>query len=427
MRGEAPDVKRKNVKRKAERGDHEPLTLAMVTGDFYPDAYGGVHRVVYEVSKRLAQRGHTVHVVTRQVSPELPLRERLEGMEVWRFPVRDRTLVQFHATEILGARRTLAEVAAEGQIDVVNVHEVLPAVGAVLPRRAPVVWTLHAPWGEEWLDAFLHQRQHQAGPLARLAARLFAGYIERLERFTVRRSELALVLSEFIKGKLIETHRFPEERIRVVGGGVDLERFSPVDDRAALKRALGVGAGEWLVLTVRRLAPRMGVEALIEAACLLRRKRQDFRLVVVGDGVMRPQIEAAVERLDCGEFVKLAGRVPDDELPDYYRAADLFVLPTRFIEGFGMVTPESLASGTPVLGTPVGGTVELLRRFDPECLFADTRAETMAAKIDAFLSGDRLTAELRHRCRTFAAEQFDWACVVDRHEAAYGEAIAARG
>ncbi len=401
--------------------DLPKLTIAMVTGDFYPDAYGGVHRVVYEVSKRLAARGHTVHVVTRQVSLEHPLREELEGMQVWRFPVRDRTLVQFHWTEIRGARRTLAQVAAEGPLDIVNVHEVLAAVGACWPRRAPIVWTLHAPWGEEWLDAYRHQHGGRARGPRGLAARAFAAYVEWLERRTLRRSELALVLSEFIKGKLVHTHGYPAGRVRIVGGGVDLERFSPVDDRDELKRRLGVGEGEWLVLTVRRLAPRMGVEALVEAAAQLRRGRQDFRLVIVGDGVMRGQIEALVGRLGCGEYVRLAGRVPDAELPDYYRAADLFVVPTRFMEGFGMITPEALACGTPVLGTPVGGTEELLRRFDPEFLFADTEAATMAETIGAFLAPGRLTPALRQRCRAFAAAEFDWERVIDRHEAAFGE------
>ena len=397
------------------------LTIVMVTGDFYPDAYGGVHRVVYEVSKRLADRGHSVHVVTRQVAAGHPRRERLQGMEIWRFPVTDRTLPQFHATEIFGSQRTLAQVAARGHIDVVNVHEVLPAVGACLPRRAPVVWTLHAPWGEEWLDGFLHQRGEQTGGCAAAAARGFAAYVERLERLTLSRSELALVLSDFIKGKLISTHQYPEDRIRVVGGGVDLERFSPTPNRHHLKRSLGVHPNEWLVLTVRRLAPRMGVETLIEAAHLLRQRRQDFRLIVVGDGVMRPQVEATVARLGCHDFVQLAGRVPDRDLPDYYRAADLFVVPTRYIEGFGLITPESLACGTPVLGTPVGGTTEILQRLDPDLLFADHHATTMAAKIDSFLSRRKLTSRLRTHCRAFAERELDWERVVDRHEAAYRE------
>ncbi len=398
----------------------------MVTGDFYPDAYGGVHRVVYEVSKRLAGRGHAVRVITRQVSPELPRREQLEGMDVWRFPVNDRTLPQFHWTEIRGARRALTAAAAQEPLDVVNVHEALPAAGACWPRRGALVWTMHAPWGEEWLDAYEHQRAGRAGPLRRAAARAFAWYLERLERATVRRAERVLTLSEFIKNKVVETHQYPPERVRVVGGGVDLDRFRPEGDRDALKRRLGAAPGQWLVLTVRRLAPRMGVDALVEAARLLRRRRGDFLLLIVGDGVMRSAIERQIETLGCGEYVRLAGRVPDEELPDYYRAADLFVLPTRFMEGFGMITPEALACGTPVLGTPVGGTEELLRRFDDAFLFADASPAAMAAKMDEFLSPARLTPELRARCRAFAEERFDWERVVDRHEAAYREAIAER-
>lgn len=400
-----------------------PLHIAMVTGDFYPDAYGGVHRVVYEVSKGLAGRGHRVHVVTRQVASDAPTRDTIDGIEVWRFAVDDRSLPRFHVTEALAARRALAAVAQAGPLDVVNVHEVLPAVGACFPRRAPTVWTLHAPWGEEWLDAFIHQRAGKPSWGAGLAARAFAGYLGWLEGLTLRRAERALVLSEFIKGKLIQTHGYPEDRIRVVGGGVDLERFSPSADRAALKQSFGLSPDQWLILTVRRLAPRMGVSALIEAAAQLRQVRRDFHLLIVGDGVMRPQVEAAIAKLGCGEFVTLVGRVPDERLPDYYRAADLFVLPTRYMEGFGMITPESLACGTPVLGTPVGGTRELLEHSWADMLFADAEPQTMAAKIGEFLSRERLTPALRGRCRAFAEEQFDWARVIDRHEAAYREVV----
>jgi glycosyltransferase involved in cell wall biosynthesis len=114
--------------------------------------------------------------------------------------------------------------------------------------------------------------------------------------------------------------------------------------------------------------------------------------------------------------------VPDGELRDWYRAADAFVLPTVAYEGFGIATAEALASGTPVVGTPVGATPELLTPLEPAMVSAGTTPEQLRAAIGRVLA--MTGPELRERCRRYAVENLAWSSTVVRWETALAEAAA---
>ena len=161
-----------------------------------------------------------------------------------------------------------------------------------------------------------------------------------------------------------------------------------------------------MLFTARRLVPRMGLEELIDAAALLADLPR-LRLAIAGAGPLRDQSRgASTARATRDARVELLGRISDEELVDWYRAADLFVLPTLAYEGFGMATIEALASGTPVVGTPVGATPELLAPLDARLLAAGTSAADLDDAIRAGL--DLLTPELRERCRAARLERHSW-------------------
>ena len=106
-----------------------------------------------------------------------------------------------------------------------------------------------------------------------------------------------------------------------------------------------------------------------------------------------------------------------------YSAADVSVVPTVALEGFGLVTVEALASGTPVLGTSVGGTREILERLNPKLMFESVEPAVLAAKIADALSG-RLLLPSRTECRKFA-EQYEWQTVMPRILSVFDEAMVA--
>jgi glycosyltransferase involved in cell wall biosynthesis len=127
-----------------------------------------------------------------------------------------------------------------------------------------------------------------------------------------------------------------------------------------------------------------------------------------------------------GGSVRLAGYIPEEDLAAYYQCADLFILPTRLLEGFGLVTLEALAAGTPVLATPVAANPEILERLDPGMLLTDVSPAGITAGILAFIpryEADR--AGMRAACRKFIEENYSWAKYARGVERALLDAVSA--
>lgn len=196
------------------------------------------------------------------------------------------------------------------------------------------------------------------------------------------------------------------EKIEIIPGGIDIELFKPAGDKAGIRKALNIPENKFILLTVRRLVARMGLENLIEAMPKVLNFNPDVHLVIAGKGYLRERLEKSASGLNVSNNITFTGFVKDEDLPLYYRASDLFVLPTKALEGFGLVTVESLASGVPVLGTAVGSTVEILNKFDASMLIPDFTADSIADKIIWFLK-KKDTNELSLKCRKFA-EEYSW-------------------
>jgi glycosyltransferase involved in cell wall biosynthesis len=114
--------------------------------------------------------------------------------------------------------------------------------------------------------------------------------------------------------------------------------------------------------------------------------------------------------------------VSEIDLPLAYRAADITVVPSQSLEGFGLVTLESLASGTPALVTPIGGLPEVIQPLAPQCIFAESSTSAMASLLREVLRGSvQLPSE--GDCRRYASENYAWPRVAERVRTIYDEAI----
>ena len=105
--------------------------------------------------------------------------------------------------------------------------------------------------------------------------------------------------------------------------------------------------------------------------------------------------------------VKFLGFLPDELLPVAYQAADLSIMPSQSFEGFGLAIVESLACGTPVICTPVGGMPEILEPFSPDLITDSIQVSAIAKKLEQVFSGE-ITKPSREECREYAVNNFDW-------------------
>jgi glycosyltransferase involved in cell wall biosynthesis len=163
----------------------------------------------------------------------------------------------------------------------------------------------------------------------------------------------------------------------------------------------------------------MGLENLIEAVAQVKAVFPDVFLAVAGRGRLEEELSQRCRWLGLDDDVSLLGFVDDDALVRHYQAADLFVLPSVAFEGFGLVTLEALACGTPVLGTPVGATPEILRPLAPQLVLAGPEPAAIRRGIQVlleWLSDREAAAALRARCRRYVEARYDWETAADAIE-----------
>jgi glycosyltransferase involved in cell wall biosynthesis len=308
------------------------------------------------------------------------------------------------------ARVTRAVIAEEGA-DLLNVHFAYPALGLHFssPRDLPIVRTFHGSWAAE-------SRVEEEERKASLSLKWLA------EAISLRGSRRVIVLSEFSRQIVTREFGVPVERADLVPGGVDLERFHP-GDRAEARERLGLPAGRRILLTVRRLVPRMGLDALLDAMRRVCDAHPKVLLLVGGTGPLAAELRRRAVVLGLEGQVRFLGFIPDEELVTYYQAAEAFVLPTRALEGFGLPTLEAFACGVPVLGTPVGATPELLRQVEPALILPGTSSEDLAAGLLSFLAAPLPAACASPPLRAFVERNYSWERAVDETLAVFEHAL----
>ncbi len=246
--------------------------------------------------------------------------------------------------------------------------------------------------------------------------------IERLVYSTAARF---ITLSEAFKEVLIKRFSIEWGRIDVIPGGIHADMFGITATRSETRDRLGLPRDRPIILCVRRLVSRMGLEELIRAANRVRKRFPDALFLIAGKGRLRELLESRIAEAGLEGQVKLLGFVPDADLPWAYRAADLSIVPSQSLEGFGLVTLESLAAGTPVLVTPVGGLPEVVSGLAKEMILAGTSESQIADGVIAALDGT-LPLPAEGQCREYVRTHFDWSVIAPRVLKVYEQAAAER-
>jgi glycosyltransferase involved in cell wall biosynthesis len=243
-----------------------------------------------------------------------------------------------------------------------------------------------------------------------------------LEQIVYRKADRFIVLSDAFRRTLVSEYGVANSDIRTVPGGVEANRFDPPCPPAEARERLGWPLECPIVLSVRRLVRRVGLKTLVEAMQDVVRCVPNVRLLIAGDGPLADELQNQIDDLDLDDHVELLGFVPDDELPLAYRAADVSIVPTRALEGFGLVAVESLAAGTPVLVTPVGGLPEVVRDLSGDLIMESSSTQAISDHLTAALNGS-LPLPTADTCRSFAASHYDWPVIARQVRSVYEEVL----
>jgi len=372
---------------------------------------GGAERVLYEESTRLANKGHTIRILTRKLPYHESDVENISGVEEHRYSFQEKLFPFFFKSIMSDCRKTFRSLEKNFPFDVINFHQPFSAVGVLSgtgSRRAPCVYTCHSLSFEEYIS----RSSVPSNPIKWLLLQLQVNARKSIEHTVLKRSDQIAVLSEYTRAKLQQTYGLSSSKISVIPGGVDLERFRPSTDKAEIRARISLPEDKFILLTVRNLVPRMGLENLISAFEIVQNGRPDLLLVIGGAGPLERSLKEQARRCGVEDFVRFAGYIPDEDLPSYYQMADLFILPTTELEGFGLVTVEALASGLPVVATPVGGTREILTKLGSDYLFDNSTPQSIANGILNALNGwatnQAAYKNVSETCRKVAEQHYSW-------------------
>lgn len=230
----------------------------------------------------------------------------------------------------------------------------------------------------------------------------------RQRRRYLRKADAVVAVSHFTEKALVRLMGVDPQKIHLFHNGVDVERFQPGPKRADLIERHGI-AGKRIILTVGRIVPRKGFDAVIRAMPKILEQVPDAHYLVVGRGHYRPMLEGLVAEHGMGEHVTFAGMVADEDLADYYRLCDLFVMANREMpdgdtEGFGLVFLEANACGKPVVGGVAGGAVEAVRHGENGLLVDGWSVEAIAETITRLLTDKKLYDQIAARGLEIAQE-----------------------
>jgi glycosyltransferase involved in cell wall biosynthesis len=293
--------------------------------------------------------------------------------------------------------------------DLVVTHGALVAFPTLdLVRKRPLVAHFHGP-------SALEIRAEARRPA-------IISYIRHFqESMLYRQADRFIVLSRAFAEVLSEQYGVDRSRVRVIPGGIAFRRFLDLPTRREARELLGWPIDRPVIASVRRLVPSKGIDRLIDAVVDVRHRVPDVFCAIAGDGHLASQLKRQIDERALQGHVRLLGFVPDDQLPLLYRAADLLVVPTVALEGFGLVVLESLACGTPVLVTPVGGLGETVQNLDPGLILPGSSIIDIADGIIGVFRGT-LKLPTSEACIEHA-RQFDWSAIAALIGNVYREVI----
>jgi glycogen synthase len=373
---------------------------------WFPELPGGLDRVYYNLAAHLRRQGVGVYGA---VVGSAEVARSTQG-DIIPFAALDDSLT----TRLRKARSTIGRALKIRRPDIIASHFALftaPVLDKL--RCAPLVVHFHGPWAEE-LTAETGSNSFK-GKLKRTAGHL-------IERLVYRRASRCIVLSRAFGDILAREYNVPEELVRIVPGGVDLASFVIAQSKVEARREFGLEPDRPIVVAVRRLARRMGLDHLIDAIAEVRLRHPDVLLLIGGRGPLAAELKSRIELRGLEKNVRLLGFIPDDKLALLYRAADFSVVPTVALEGFGLITLESLAAGTPVLVTPVGGLPDTVSALSSDLVFASPAPGDIAQGIiDALCGRRRLPSP--GECQAYVSENFTWPKVAQRTIRVYREAL----
>ena len=380
--------------------------LCVVTHTFLPHV-GGIERVVYEQCKRLMQKQFEPMVVTHRNYTDKNY--VFDGIKVRCYDsvnIGFRLGIPYAIPHITSLKIFLESVKSSDLIHVHGHPYLSSLIAAKIAKKygKPLVLTQH--------NTFIEYNNFwdNAEKLNDLA----------IGKQALKAADKIIVVSNATKNYVLSLGAAPE-KIRVLHNGVDVNRFRPLTGvKDEMRKKLGISKDASVVLTVRRLVYKNGIDTLIESAKVAVKTNPRVFFLVVGKGPDFEKVKEKIEELGMQENFRLTGFISDEDLPFYYNVADFFVLPSKSGEGLPLVALEAMACGVPVIATNVVGISEVMEEGSGKLVPPNSPA-SLAEAILEFSHSDLLA--LKNDLRKIVEQKYSWDRNVEKLVEIYEELI----
>jgi len=382
------------------------MKILIATDTYYPDVNGAAY-FTYRLAAILARRGHSVCVMCPSRSSRNTVSDDT-GVMVYgirSIPLPGHLNFRISPLFVSGIiRGTVKEISP----DIVHIqnHFLIgkQAVGAAKKLGIPVIGTNH--FMPENLVHYLHPPRDAEKWLQQSAWRQCVRVFEQLDFVTTPTKTAAALLKKAGLSKDVVP----------ISCGIDLERFKPTNDGLYLKRSFAIPNNKPVLLYLGRLAKEKRIDVILRSLPDILRVTS-VHLVLAGIGKEKPKLEELTRKLGIQEAVTFTGFVPDKDLPNIYRIADLFVT-AGIAELQSIVTMEAMASGLPVVAVNAMALPELVHDGENGYLFADGDSQMLAQKVIAILSDQTMRVQMSQKSLDIIKDH-DINEVVEKYESIY--------
>jgi len=376
-----------------------------MVNSFFPPWRGGAETYTYNLARQLVQRGHEVEVFCAS-PPHKPGSHTVQEIRIVRLPVTTwlygTPIMTKLPTRLLRAKADLIHAGFPSP------YNAFSASLACRPKKIPSVLTWHNDLPPLTPTASLLVYTHD-----RIVLPAYVQAFRKIISTSRRYARSSRVLKRWAS------------KVVIVPNGVDCERFRLDIDPTEIKHNLNLGRNGTILFVgaLSKWHRYKGLDTLIEAFALVKKQRRDIILIVVGEGSLRPYYRELASRFGLAGEVVFAGDVSDHDLPSYYTASDLLVLPSKDrSEGFGLTILEANACGKPAIGSNVGGIPDVIHHGFNGLLVPPSNPRALSTAIGHLLGDDSLRRKMEKNSRAFA-EEHDWSKIAEATERIYCEAL----
>lgn len=367
---------------------------------------------IYEAAKAIQAKGNTVRVVTMH-NPGSREHEMMEGLEVFRvrYLPEDQEKLQQDAAGIPAAW----ERGLKGRLPLVPFFLAYTKAVGIHAADCDII---HANWSLSGLAALLSRGRHKLPYVVTVQGSdvfktLNKPGIRQMVGLALRKAGKVIALSRALKTAALG-FGLRDERVVVIPNGVNISQFPFATAEEKKNQVLFVGS----------LIERKGPLYLLQAMRLVHQDLPGATLVLVGEGDQRANLEEYIAANSMEDYVRLAGTQPQSAVGALMRESRLFVLPS-IEEGQGVVLMEALASGTPCVGSRVGGIPDVVTENVGRLVEAGD-VSALAEAIRAYLTDQNLWENASRAGRQRVLEHYDWNHLADEISAVYAEVLAER-